>query len=186
MDVFPYHGYIWVDISSLLLEGTTCVLSPSLHTLWFTPISSTRPDTHHPACLTLTYISQLLQKQNPSLAFLKEFIGRDSWNNRKLEDQDWNADMSREPREDQGPKVQLLVTGFCHRGCWALLPLVSTVGTIAHTGYRSILSSLLLSPDSILWAGRLTGWTQGLLSSALASRRKEVQMEPLPGVETKL
>ena len=62
------------------------------------------------------------KQQNPSLAFLKELIGRDSWNNRKLEDQDWNADMSREPRRTKARKYS----------CWLQDSAIAAAGHYCH------------------------------------------------------
>ena len=87
-----------------------------------------------------------------------------NWTELNWEDQDWNADMNR----NQGaPRPKSTAIGY------RILPslLLGTIAISRHCQYHrphwpqmSSIQFAPLPPDSILWAGSLTGWTQGLCS----------------------
>ena len=87
-----------------------------------------------------------------------------NWTELNWEDQDWNADMNR----NQGaPRPKSTAIGY------RILPslLLGTIAISRHCQYHrphwpqmSSIQFAPLPPDSILWAGSLRGWTQGLCS----------------------
>lgn len=122
-----YRIYIWVYLVSFSRWYHRLVLqarfqdSLSLHVLWFCHL-------HHSPAQTTPFSVCHFKQQNPSLALLKEFVGR-VWGTRRIIGDQRTKIRTQTGTGNHDKEIQLFLAGRFHHCCWALLSLAAAITT---------------------------------------------------------